>query len=205
MHEPEPITNQPADGGRTESENGPKTQPRVYVASLSDYNEGTLHGAWLDAAVEPDELLEGIQRMLLASPIAGELGVPSEEWAIHDYEGFGSFGLQEYVSAETVTAVALGIAEHGPAFAAWASIAGIDAESLQQFNDAFLGEWDSLHDYASDLLDDLGVERELDKLEAWARVYVTVDAAGFARDLELGGDITAIDTPANTVWLFQSL
>ena len=39
-------------------------QPRIYVASLSDYNAGILHGVWLDAAQEPDELQAHIDLML---------------------------------------------------------------------------------------------------------------------------------------------
>ena len=30
--------------------------PRIYVASLSDYNAGRLHGVWIDAAEELDEI-----------------------------------------------------------------------------------------------------------------------------------------------------
>jgi hypothetical protein len=31
----------------------PPTTPRIYVASLADYNAGRLHGSWLDAARNP--------------------------------------------------------------------------------------------------------------------------------------------------------
>ncbi len=33
-------------------------------ASLADYNAGVLHGAWLDATLEPDELAAAVQFML---------------------------------------------------------------------------------------------------------------------------------------------
>ncbi|MDR0779720.1 MAG: antirestriction protein ArdA, partial [Pseudomonadales bacterium] len=59
-------------------------EPRIYVACLAAYNNGILHGAWLDAAQEPEALQNEVRDMLAASPIAG-----AEEWAIHDYEGFG--------------------------------------------------------------------------------------------------------------------
>ncbi|MDT9165744.1 antirestriction protein ArdA, partial [Escherichia coli] len=57
--------------------------PRIYVACLAAYNNGILHGAWIDAAREPWAIYDDIRRMLRASPITD-----AEEWAIHDYEGF---------------------------------------------------------------------------------------------------------------------
>ena len=56
--------------------------PRIYVASLSDYNTGRLHGRWIDASQPADAIREEIALMLAESkePIA-------KEWAIHDYGG----------------------------------------------------------------------------------------------------------------------
>ena len=81
--------------------------PRIYVASLADYNDGRLHGAWIDAAQDVQALRRCIQNMLDASPSPG-----AEEWAIHDYEGFEFVQLSEFESIETVSRAALGIAEH---------------------------------------------------------------------------------------------
>lgn len=73
--------------------------PRIYVASLSDYNAGTLHGTWID--LEPDmsadEIMEQIESMLADSnePYA-------EEWAIHDHEDCSFFG--EYASLADIEA-----------------------------------------------------------------------------------------------------
>jgi len=52
---------------------------RIYVASLSDYNAGRLHGAWIDATQDADEIEAEVQEMLAASPEP-----IAEEWAIHD-------------------------------------------------------------------------------------------------------------------------
>ncbi|WP_273241477.1 antirestriction protein ArdA [Hyphomonas atlantica corrig.] len=51
--------------------------PRIYVACLAAYNNGRLHGAWIDAT-EPDEMMQGVRAMLAASPEPG-----AEEWSIH--------------------------------------------------------------------------------------------------------------------------
>jgi hypothetical protein len=45
--------------------------PRIYVASLSDYNAGRLHGVWLDATEDYDTLSTGVAQMLAASPEPG--------------------------------------------------------------------------------------------------------------------------------------
>jgi hypothetical protein len=62
----------------------PERQPRgglrIYVASLSDYNDGVLHGAWINADQEADELHGDVGAMLRES-----IQPWAEEWAIHDY------------------------------------------------------------------------------------------------------------------------
>jgi antirestriction protein len=174
--------------------------PRVYVASLSDYNAGRLHGSWVDAAQEPEMLYEAVAAMLDASRAPH-----AEEWGIHDHEGFGLLELGEYESLETISRLALGIVEHGPAFAAWVSLQGItDVETTARFEHAYLGEWESTEAYAEHLLEDFDLERLLNLVvPEGLRPYVQVDAAGFGRDLELGGDIATIDSPEHSVYIFD--
>ena len=148
-----PPQDQREQGGPEQHEQEPRIRPRIYVASLSDYNAGRLHGAWLDAAQEPDALWAGINEMLARSPEPG-----AEEWAIHDYEAFCGVRLGEYESIESVSKIALGIAEHGPAFGAWADYLGRSSwEDLDRFEDCYQGRWDSVSDYAEDFLDALGL------------------------------------------------
>ena len=180
-------------------ETAPQLRPRIYVASLSDYNAGQLHGEWIDAA-QPVELLEAaVSAMLAASP-----SPMAEEWAIHDYDDFKGIGLGEFESLEVVSRLAGGLVEHGRAFGAWADHVGSDTEEVSGFEEAFRGEWPSLEAYAQELLSDLGLEDILDRLVPdWLSSYVTVDAAGFGRDLVLGGDLVVRETTAGTVWIFD--
>jgi antirestriction protein len=200
-HEPVQETGQP-----DQPESEPKAvMPRVYAASLTDYNNGILHGRWLDAAVDADELQAGIQAMLAESPTMRRYGEVAEEWAFHDHEDFGSYRLSEFTSVETVSRLAKGITEHGPAFAAWASHAGTEPEMLRLFEDMYRGEWESVLGYAEYLIDELGVERRLDDLlDEWTRRLVKVDIDGFARDLEHSGDIFTVEAPNGQVWIFDS-
>ena len=172
------------------------SEPRIYAASLSDYNNGHLHGRWINANQDPDDLHTEIGDMLAASPIPG-----AEEWAIHDYQGFGSFRLSEYENIETVARIGRGIAEHGIVFAAWVDHIGTtDTEALSRFDEHYLGTWNSLSDYAEQLLEDLGVD--LDHLvPGWLSPYVRIDYE------QLGNDLASdlyVSSDGGETHLFQS-
>jgi antirestriction protein len=156
-----------------------RPSPRIYVASLSDYNAGHLHGEWIDATQELEDLEESVQAMLARSPTPG-----AEEYAIHDYEGFEPLHIDEYLPLSTVARLAAGIEEHGGAFAAWAHT--LDSvhlgDYLDRFDDFYVGTFESATEFA---------EHEL---EAWnidvgeigpepLRPYIRFDMEAYARDL----------------------
>ena len=124
--------------------------------------------------------------MLATSPMPS-----AEEWAIHDYEGFGPLRLGEYESLLTVTALAKGINRHGDAFAHWAALHGDLADApLEEFEEVYLGHWDSLSALAEELWDDMGYQQAIDAaLPESLQSYVKFDAEAYGRDLELSGDV----------------
>jgi antirestriction protein len=135
---------------------------RIYVASLSDYNAGRLHGCFIDLADcdDTDDIYEKVNAMLAKSPEQAQTGWKAEEWAIHDYEGFGGIRLSEYESFDRVLALANLIEEHGLAFAAWygdQSRDGMDEDDLRsEFEEAYAGEWDSEKAFAENFVEDCG-------------------------------------------------
>lgn len=162
----------------TETEHEP-IPPRIYVASLSDYNDGRLHGTWIEASVEDDELHERVQAMLARSPMPG-----AEEWAIHDFEGFCGIQLHEYETLETIGRIARGIREHGPAFGAFVRIFGTDETADQRrFEETFLGRFESMVDCAHHMAGEIGLEELIDRLAGSLRPYVVIDYEALARDL----------------------
>jgi antirestriction protein len=163
-------------------------RPRIYVASLADDTNGHLVGSWVDANQPADALHDAVSAMLARSTTPG-----AEEWAIHDHDDFAGLRLSEYESLETVSLLAAGLAQHGEAFAAFATWSGTDAATPDGFEQHYRGCWPSVEAYAADLLDDLGADETLDALPEWLRPYVDLDTAGFGRDLELGGDIYTSD------------
>lgn len=198
MEHPTPNPQNPQRAEST-AEYESATETRIYVASLSDYNDGRLHGVWLDANAEAEDLAEGIQEMLARSPMPG-----AEEWAIHDYEGFGPLRLGEYEDLGTISQIAHGTAEHGPAFTHWAAICGsTDHDELARFDDVYLGHWQSVEAYAQELLDDLGLDDVIERsVPEYLQPYVKVDVEGFGRDLEYSGDVSASGGD-NGVYLFD--
>lgn len=188
------TNNNPDDYGRDRSgEYGPSSPernladvPRIYVASLADYNYGNLHGRWIDATQDVEEIWDEVKEMLAESRLPD-----AEEYAIHDYDGFHGLQLGEYESLQTVSAIARGIAEHGEAFACWVDCIGTDgpAERPELFDEAYQGHFESLEDYGSQMWDDFGYTEELAKLPEGLRPYVSVDAGMWARDMRLEGAI----------------
>ncbi len=181
-------------------EQEPKVSPKVWVASLSDYNAGHLHGAWQEADREPDEIWEGINEVLRTSKEPG-----AEEWAIFDYEGFGPLRLSEYETVERISRLGRGIGEHGEAFAVFASFLGGDEdELLEHFEDCYIGQWESAAAYVEEFLDDVGMEAILDEaVPEHYRGYVHFDTEALVRDMECEGSLLAVDDSKGGVFLFH--
>ena len=160
--------------------------PRIYVASLADYNSGILHGRWIDADQSADAIREAISEMLAESkePMA-------EEWAIHAFENFGSYSLSESEDIDKVAEMACLIGEHGPLFAELvAHFAGDLDDAKRWMQDGYRGEWESLTHYAESLVDDCYSD-VLKGLPDFIRYRI--DFEGIGRDMELGGDIFTIE------------
>jgi len=177
-------------------------EPRVWVGSWSDYNNGVLHGRWIATAREEAEMWADIQGMLAESPTAARTGEPAEEWGIFDYDNFHGLRIGEQESISYVVRIARGITQHGPAFAAYANVMQ-DEGALDSFEDDFLGRYDSLEDYVEQLCDDLGYTALLDQhIGEGIRSYIDIDYGGLGRDMVAAGDIHAIDANSGGVWIF---
>jgi antirestriction protein len=177
--------------------------PRIWVASLSDYNNGVLHGAWIEAARDEDELQADIDNMLASSPWTAWTGEPAEEWAVHDQDGFGALRIDEHENLRWISLVSKGIAEHGPAFAAYAEVVE-EEELLASFDQDYLGHYDNLHAYIEQTINDLGYDRILDEVvPPKLRPYVKIDIAATARDLQFGGDLHVLKAAEGGVWIFR--
>jgi antirestriction protein len=148
---------------------------RIYVACLAAYNNGILHGVWLDATQDIGDLWEGINTMLKASPIKD-----AEEWAIHDYEGYGNLSLSEYMGIQKAHDLAVFIEEHGALGVLVLEYFGGDlAEASEALEDKYLGAYESIEDFAE--------ETYPDNVPEGLAYYI--DWKIMAYDMERSGDI----------------
>lgn len=167
--------------------------PRIYAACLASYNDGQLHGAWIDAAQDPEDIHASITQMLRRSRRPD-----AEEWAIHDYEGFGTLKLGEHPAIERVAEFAHAIEEHGDAFASWAGYVGENYANVSDFEDAYHGEHDSQRAFTEELLEDMGW---LSDMPEHLRSYFDYDT--YTRDLFIT-DFFSSAAPGGGVFVFRN-
>ena len=165
--------------------------PSIYVACLAAYNSGVLHGRWIDLTNGEDATATDIREMLATSPVAD-----AEEYAIHDFEGFGSYKVGEFSHVATLVEIAEAVEEYGPFITEYladvydnlgAAVAAVDdmseAENFRSFSD----------DFADDVIiagaDSVTLVR-----------YFNYDS--FARDLAY--DFNILDNPAGGVFVMPA-
>jgi antirestriction protein len=171
------------------SEQAESDGPRIYVACLAAYNNGHLHGRWIDAAQDAKDIQSEISEMLRESPIPN-----AEEWAIHDYEGFEGAELAEYSSTETVVKLAGFVSEHGELGGKLLAHFGGDLEDAEAAFENYAGQHQSLVDFVQELTEET---TEIPK----SLIYY-IDYAAMARDMELNGDLFAIELGFEDVRVF---
>ena len=162
---------------------------RIYVADLAAYNNGYLHGVWIDAAAEITDIQDQVKAMLASSPVED-----AEEFAIHDYEGFGDYPLGEYAGLESAHEVACFIKEF-PDFGGALLNHCSDIEAARSFaEDNYSGCYTSLADYAQELTEET--------TEIPSNLSYYIDYEAMARDMEMSGDVFTVETGYREVHVF---
>ena len=165
--------------------------PRIYVACLAAYNNGRLHGSWINADQSADEITREIGAMLSRSPVAG-----AEEHAIHDFEGFGGVRVGEYSSAETVAELAAFIVEHGDLGGMVLDhFGGALEEATEALTERYFGEYQHLADFIE--------ESNSNVFEVPEALRPYIDWKAMAHDAELSGDVFTIETGFQEVHVFS--
>lgn len=166
------------------------TTPSIYIADLSAYNNGRLHGVWINATDGLNEIWDQVKAMLKTSPEA-----MAEEYAIHDYEGFGSYKVSEYEGLEAVHGIAVFIEEHGALGAEVLDYACGDMEQAEKtLTESYNGEYKSVADFAEQLTEDTS--------EVPEHLQYYIDYEKMGRDMELSGDIFTIETGFEEIHIF---
>ena len=153
-------------------------EPRIYVACLAAYNSGWLQGAWIDVGDDADAVWAAIAAMLKTSPVAR-----AEEWAIHDYEGFGGVEIAGFLRERGVLGAL--VLEH----------VGGDVEAARTtLDEQYHGVFESLADCFQALTEETTV------IPGALRNYIDWQAMG--RDAQLSGDVFTLETAHDAVHVF---
>ena len=162
----------------------------IYVADLAAYNNGKLHGVWIDATQDLDDIQAQINQMLAKSPEGF-----AEEYAIHDYEGFCGYSVSEYDGIELVHEIACFIEEHSDVGGELLNhFSGDIDEAKKAMEDNYCGCHSSLADYAEELTE------QTTEIPQHLAFYIDYERMG--RDMELSGDIYTIETAHDEVHVF---
>jgi len=156
-------------------------EPRIYVACLAAYNSGVLHGAWIEVEDDADAVWSEIRAMLAASPVP-----MAEEFAIHDYEGFGGVEIAEYASVARVVEIAAFLRERGELGALVLGEVGGDLDAAgAALDNQYHGVFSSLADCFQEITEESTVIPES------LRLYIDYEA--MARDARLNGEVFTVE------------
>ena len=153
--------------------------PKIYVACLAAYNSGFLHGNWIDATQDAQTIYDEISTILAKSPCPN-----AEEWAIHDFEDFGSVHIGESESINFIVEIAAFITEHGELGAELMNYYHDIDTARDALEDCYQGEFDSELSFAQGLFDECYADSIPESISSY------IDYDSFARDLFLDGYIS---------------
>lgn len=134
---------------------------RVFLAPF----DNPLAGRWVDAC----EATEELERL-------------REKWGDVDFgamdsEGFGG-AVNEYTPVDEIVRLDELIEDHGEAFVAFLKVEGAEHATVDRFEDAYSGQYDSHRAFAEEIVEQCGY---LDEMPEQLLGYFDYDA--FARDL----------------------
>lgn len=155
-------------------------RPRVYVANQASREQGFVHGYWLDADRDADELAADITATGL------------RDWTVQASEDFAGVDIHGCTDPALITRLARGVANHGAAYAVYAEFVGThDPDLLDKFTDFYVGSYDNAEAWARAVAEDLDWHGQLDReiTDPMLRRYVAIDYAKVAREGAEGWDV----------------
>ncbi|MGF1979777.1 MAG: antirestriction protein ArdA [Nostoc sp. CmiSLP01] len=170
--------------------------PQIYVACLSAYNNGFLHGMWIDCTQDTEDIQEDIEWMLSWSPCRNYEAC--EEWAIHDFQNWCGIHIDEYESIEKLAELAQILSEHGAAYAAYYEYDSSEA-SVEDFQEHYWGEYENEQDFVYDQLEQQGL---IKNLEDMGIPSFYLDFKAIARDWFID-DYYSVEESYNKVYVFS--
>ncbi|MGV9676426.1 antirestriction protein ArdA [Nocardia sp. NPDC003482] len=180
--------------------------PRIYVTKGLPLRAELTDGTWLDMARDPATISAELYAVL--GDKEGHVGTPLYIWDHHDFAGFpvttGPLGMEGTHSIELLAQVARGIAEHGPAFAAWAAAHEEEPHMLAGFATAYEGHFDSLADYVREQFRPADYDEILDRvLPTEIRPFASIDYEAIGNRWQQEMDLVVFPATGGGVWVFD--
>jgi antirestriction protein len=168
-----------------------ESTPRIYVGTYAKYNSGSIKGAWLNLEdyADRDAFLEACAEL--------HKDEDDPEFMFQDYEGFPkslysessvSYELWDWLDLDEDDRELLAVYQDN-----------VDSDGdISQARDAFMGKADTKADWAAQWLEDTG---GLEDVPEHLKNYI--DYESYARDAELGGDVTFVRHDGE-LWIFNN-
>lgn len=153
----------------------------IYLASLSDYNNGLLIGQWYDIE-KYDSYNDILADFIIYLNTLNQIDPTNfrEEWDVHDTAGLGN-----HYYSDDIDMIIKALKEDISIDAFISYLDRFGSGSIDDFNDKYLGEWGSIKEYAEDYIESTGL---LESIPETLRYYF--DYGAYARDLEYSGDVS---------------
>lgn len=164
--------------------------PSIYIACLASYNNGILHGKWIELDQDIDDVQKEIQTLLQTSPIEN-----SEEYAIHDYEGFFGYSVSEYENIESLVEFVEMIQKYGEAYVVLIDYMGsFESTTEDVFNEVYQGQWDSEVNFTEQIADEI--------MEIPKNISFYFDYEKFSNDLFIN-DYLSVESSSGGYHIFR--
>jgi len=156
---------------------------KIYIACLASYNNRILHGKWIDCE-DYEQIQDEVNKIMKSSPMDD-----AEEYAIHDFEGFGSIQINEYDNLEYIAELAEALEdldENETTLFEYIldNYASNISEAKEKIENVFIFEG-TRADYAQEITE------ECSEIPQHLANYIDYDAMG--RDMECNGDLVELD------------
>lgn len=177
--------------------------PRVYVVCLGAYNNGELHGIWIDCTGDESEFWLGIFDLLSTSPEP-----EAEDWEVHDFENWHGLKIDKHQSVEEICNWSKLIIKYGKpiaSFIRWAKQMDI-AVSSNEFKSRYYGHFKSGEEFA---LLSKEVEKRyhwndfVDKFPFWSGCISWKDTADYLETTNAYRFINAKESEGHGVYVFR--
>ena len=147
-------------------------KPTIYVACLASYNNGILHGVWLDMTQSAEKIHNEIWVMLTNSPIPG-----AEDFAIHDYENFYDFPICENTGVGEAVDIAKFVTQYGRLGAAVFDEYGCIEFAKKILDNNYLGVKESKQEFAKEVFE------ETYGCDVLAKILTYIDYEKYSSDI----------------------